>query len=81
MAHLGRTELELVRLATAALQREPTCQREEVVTLDRIEGAEDGPNWKIGLTVPGTAAGLDRAKIAVSRMLGREFVLLPTPND
>jgi hypothetical protein len=76
MATLGRTEAELVELATAALRAQPGCSKETVVTIEQIPELKDGRNWTVGLVAPGAAADLERAKITVGYRLSREFHLL-----
>jgi hypothetical protein len=76
---VGKSRVELVSLAKAALQEQPGCSTAEVSTIEAIETpSPDGPNWAVGNVFHGNAyiGDIKRGVIAVNYQLGRRFHLV-----
>ena len=78
MTTVGKTEIELIALANAALRRQPGCESARVVAVAPLPHARAGRNWEIPNVVLGDSliSDVDRAVMSVHHQLGRKFYLV-----
>ena len=78
MTTIGKTEIELIALANAALRSQPGCESARVVALAPLPHAKAGRNWEIPNVVLGDSliSDVDRAVLSVHHQLGRKFHLV-----
>lgn len=75
---IGKTIVELTRLANEALRDQPGCATAIVPHLDALPDGRGGRNWEIPQVILGDSliSDVDRAVLAVHHRLGRKFHLL-----
>jgi hypothetical protein len=75
---IGKTIVELTRLANEALRDQPGCATAIVPHLDALPDGRGGRNWEIPQVILGDSliSDVDRAVLAVHHQLGRKFHLV-----